>query len=93
MLSRSLPALTRRSFLLGATAAGIAVAAHANVAKADERPAPLVLRPASGKASFGQGAGAETGVWCYNGVVPGPELRTPQGQPVRFAVDNALAGC
>jgi FtsP/CotA-like multicopper oxidase with cupredoxin domain len=32
-----------------------------------------------------------TNVWCYNGHIPGPELRIPQGQPVRITVENKLA--
>jgi FtsP/CotA-like multicopper oxidase with cupredoxin domain len=32
-----------------------------------------------------------TDVWCYNGRVPGPELRLPQGQPIRVTVENKLA--
>ena len=82
--------LDRRRFLLGATAAGIAISTRPSFAEGDDGAVPLVLRPASGKALFGQATEAETGVWCYNGVVPGPEFRIPQGRPVRFAVDNAL---
>ena len=90
MLSKSLPALTRRNFLFGAAAAGIATAAGAKTARADDQPMPFVLRPASGKAALGNASESDTGVWCYNGGVPGPELRVPQGQPVRFVVDNGL---
>jgi FtsP/CotA-like multicopper oxidase with cupredoxin domain len=32
-----------------------------------------------------------TDVWCYNGRVPGPVLRLPQGQPIRITVENKLA--
>ena len=33
----------------------------------------------------------KTDVWCYNGRVPGPEIRLPQGQPIRITVENKLA--
>jgi FtsP/CotA-like multicopper oxidase with cupredoxin domain len=32
-----------------------------------------------------------TPVWCYNGMVPGPEIRVRQGQRIRVRVSNALA--
>src|SRR5260370_24010827 len=41
---------------------------------------PIVGRPYS-----------DTDVWCYGGRVPGPEIRVPQGQPVRIPVQNKLA--
>src|SRR4051812_36138066 len=34
----------------------------------------------------------ETTVWCYNGRVPGPEIRVRQGDRLRIAVTNRLAG-
>jgi FtsP/CotA-like multicopper oxidase with cupredoxin domain len=33
----------------------------------------------------------KTDVWCYNGRVPGPEIRLPQGQPIRITVESKLA--
>lgn len=32
----------------------------------------------------------ETEVWCYNAMVPGPEIRVRQGDRVRIAVENKL---
>ena len=32
-----------------------------------------------------------TAVWCFNGAVPGTELRVPQGAAVRIVVENQLA--
>ncbi len=38
------------------------------------------------------GAGAPaTPVWAYGGRVPGPEIRVPQGAPLRIVVENGLA--
>ncbi len=33
----------------------------------------------------------DTGVWAYNGTVPGPEIRVRQGERLRITVENALA--
>ncbi len=63
------------------------------------------LRPGSGRAAAGTeyqilaGTGEvhllgqdqpETAVWAYNGKVPGPPLRLPQGESVRIVVENRL---
>ena len=34
--------------------------------------------------------GPRTGVWCYNGIVPGPEIRLSQGERLRVLVANEL---
>jgi FtsP/CotA-like multicopper oxidase with cupredoxin domain len=33
---------------------------------------------------------ADTGVWAYNGMEPGPTLRVPRGRPLRLQVSNGL---
>jgi FtsP/CotA-like multicopper oxidase with cupredoxin domain len=33
----------------------------------------------------------QTQVWCYDGSVPGPEIRLRQGEPLRVSVENRLA--
>jgi FtsP/CotA-like multicopper oxidase with cupredoxin domain len=33
----------------------------------------------------------QTGVWCYRGSVPGPEIRLRQGDRLRVTVDNRLS--
>ena len=33
----------------------------------------------------------ETGVWAYNGEIPGPILRLRQGEPARILVENRLS--
>jgi FtsP/CotA-like multicopper oxidase with cupredoxin domain len=32
----------------------------------------------------------QTGVWCYDGSMPGPEIRLRQGDALRVAVENRL---
>ena len=84
------PAISRRSFLLGtagtAVAGALPAASQGSQSVAEFRllavPAqvPLVPRPHQ-----------NTAVWCYNDHVPGPTLRVRQGEPVRIVVENRLA--
>jgi FtsP/CotA-like multicopper oxidase with cupredoxin domain len=90
MSSVLLPALTRRKLLTGTAGAGIATALGLHTAKADEQVQPLLLRAARGKVQLGLASDPGTGVWCYRGTVPGPELRIRQGESVRIAVENSL---
>jgi FtsP/CotA-like multicopper oxidase with cupredoxin domain len=83
------PALGRREFLIGAGAAGMALAAKAIVpARAQSaggkpdyalRITPVSLELAPGKVikTFG-----------YNGTAPGPVLRLPEGRQVSFEISN-----
>jgi FtsP/CotA-like multicopper oxidase with cupredoxin domain len=52
--------------------------------------APLRLDPRAGTARFFGEDGPPTPVWCYNGAVPGPELRLRQGERLRIDVGNGL---
>jgi FtsP/CotA-like multicopper oxidase with cupredoxin domain len=75
----------RRRFLIHSTAASLAIMAPALRAAT---PEPLVLRAAPATQHLGWGE--PTPVWCYNGVVPGPEIRVRQGQMVDVLLDNRL---
>jgi FtsP/CotA-like multicopper oxidase with cupredoxin domain len=82
-------ALARREFLIGAGAAGMALAARSTVParaqsatdKSDYAPriTPVSLELAPGKVikTFG-----------YNGTAPGPVLRLPEGRQVSFEISN-----
>ena len=48
------------------------------------------LRAAPGKTTIAPEPYAETEIWGYNGVTPGPELRVKQGDRLRITVENAL---
>ena len=48
------------------------------------------LRAAPGRQSLVGSGNPDSGVWAYNGTVPGPELRFRQGDRLRIAVENAL---
>ncbi len=66
---------------------GIALPAWPAGAAEDERR----LTAAPGQAFLlGEGR-PPTSVWAYDGKVPGPVLRIPQGEPVRIVVENRLA--
>jgi FtsP/CotA-like multicopper oxidase with cupredoxin domain len=52
-----------------------------------DRPGRPVVRGAGDDAFV---PGHTTG-WCYNGAIPGPEIRVRQGERLRVMVENALA--
>jgi FtsP/CotA-like multicopper oxidase with cupredoxin domain len=80
---------TRRTFLgacsMVALGASLPRAASALPAATDVR-----LRPAPAKVPLVGGRYAATDVWCFNGAVPGPEIRVAQGSRLRVIVDNGL---
>src|SRR5680860_1546624 len=87
------PTLTRRA-LLGSTAAGVAgiifpVSLHSQAASA--APHEIRLQAARGLVRLAPEPYGETPVWCYNGSVPGPEIRVRQGGRLRISVTNELA--
>src|SRR5713101_1344075 len=105
------PAITRRSFLIGAASATVA----APISDSSELPpVPFCAASAALPASVPSGAAGlrptkelglvaapaqrpivgkphpDTDVWCYDGRVPGPEIRLRQSEPVRITVENKL---
>ena len=86
------PTLTRRIFL----ASGIATAAASHFVTQSgpvraEAVTAVRLRAVPGRAGLVPEPQAATSVWCYNGSVPGPEIRVQQGQRLRVDVENGLA--
>tara|TARA_R110001599_G_scaffold131202_1_gene306957 strand:- start:3551 stop:5050 length:1500 start_codon:yes stop_codon:yes gene_type:complete len=92
MKNQLTPELTRRFFLkssaaifAGAVAGGYtlrnanAVALKEFRLQAGQSPIRLVPEPSG-----------VTNTWCFNGQVPGPEIRVRQGDRIRVIVDNAL---
>jgi FtsP/CotA-like multicopper oxidase with cupredoxin domain len=81
---------TRRSLLVGGTGL-MATAALRSASAATALPAnEFKLIPAKGRVSLVGKRHPDTEVWCYNGRVPGPEIRVRQGEPVRIVVENKL---
>lgn len=92
MNSKTTPEITRRFFLKSSTAVlagaftGSFVLREASALafkefhlRAGKSPINLVPEP-----------NGTTNAWCFNGVVPGPEIRVRQGDRLRITVDNAL---
>ncbi|MBI1383854.1 MAG: multicopper oxidase domain-containing protein [Rhizobiales bacterium] len=82
---------TRRSVVAGAFATTIAGASWRWPARAANAPADAFgLTAAPGKVPLVGGGHPETGVWCFSGTVPGPEIRVRQGERVEVAFHNGL---
>jgi FtsP/CotA-like multicopper oxidase with cupredoxin domain len=83
--------LSRRRLLLGggALAAAGLVPSFSRPTEAAEPTHTLI--PGPGRARLVGNAHPETTVWCYDGRVPGPEIRVRQGNQLRIAVTNRLA--
>ncbi|MCA1337911.1 multicopper oxidase family protein [Pseudooceanicola marinus] len=90
MFNRSNPTLSRRSFL-AASVAGVAATAFGKTTFAESQSRSFSLRAAPGAARLVPNPHPETPAWCYNGQVPGPELRVRQGERLRIDVMNGLA--
>ena len=82
-------AISRRSFLTASAVLAASLPINTSIPRA-EGNARLHLRPGSGTATFFGDNGPKTSVWCYNDVVPGPEIRAPQGSRINIVVENAL---
>ncbi len=82
--------IDRRSLLTGAAsfAAGALMPLRAHAAPPVSE---FKLAVALGKTSIVGPDYPATSVWCYNGRVPGPEIRIRQGQPARIIVENQLS--
>jgi FtsP/CotA-like multicopper oxidase with cupredoxin domain len=87
MKSTFTPALSRRNFLAGSVAVGATLPLQHAWA---ETPRTFTLRAAPGRARLVPEPWGESDVWCYGGIVPGPEIRVRQGDRLRIAVENAL---
>lgn len=84
-----MPALTRRTFLTSAAASAVLFPYPASSAQAAERR-ELRLRTARDRVRLVPEPYGQTDVWCYNGSVPGPEIRVRQGERLRVTVENGL---
>jgi len=82
-------AVSRRSLLLTGGAVAIGMPLHfnrANAAMSVEKR--LVAAP--GHVPLVGAPYPETSAWCYDGQLPGPEIRLRQGDSLRIAVHNKL---
>ncbi|OQM75696.1 multicopper oxidase family protein [Manganibacter manganicus] len=83
------PTLTRRA-LLAFAATVSAGAMLPPQSKAAARTREFRLRPGPGRAQITPEPHGDTAVWCYDGSLPGPEIRVRQGGRLRIVVENAL---
>ena len=83
--------MRRRDFLWAC--GGVAFAPLApNIGFADaRRVVEYRLRPSADTFPLVGEGYPETPVWCYDGLVPGPELRLRQGDRLRVVVENGLS--
>src|SRR5258706_516542 len=83
-------AISRRSLLVGAASATIA-ASLPGTAESSQTAAEFRLVAAPARWPMVGKSYPDTDAWCYDGRVPGPEIRLRQGKPVRITVENGLA--
>ena len=86
------PAVTRRAFLVFASAIGASAALPLPRSVSASAPAPAAfrLRAAPTAVSLLPEKFPKTEVWSYNGRVSGPEIRVRQGDRLRVIVENGL---
>lgn len=84
------PICRRRLLIAGGAIAGAAVAG-ALPRPARARPVAHTLRAGPGRVQLVGPGYPQTTVWCFDGRVPGPEIRARQGDRLRIEVTNALA--
>lgn len=91
--TRSSGNLTRRQFIAAATTTAIApiVSIPFSFSAQAKTSSELSLRAAPGRVRLLPEPYNETDVWCYNGLIPGPEIRVKQGDRLRVAFANDLA--
>jgi FtsP/CotA-like multicopper oxidase with cupredoxin domain len=89
MLMNSRLTLSRRAFLAAGAAAG-AGWWWPRTKPATAAPGEVQLRAGRGRAPLVGGKYPETDVLCFNGTVPGPEIRVLQGSRLRVSVTNDL---
>lgn len=83
------PALTRRTFLASAAAvsAGVVLPPQSDAAAGLRE---FRVRAGPGRAQIAPEPHRDTPIWCYDGSLPGPEIRIRQGERLRVAVENKL---
>lgn len=81
--------MPRRAFLV-TSLAGATAAVIGKPSLAAQNTHDFTLRAAAGRARLVPEPHSETPVWCYDGRVPGPEIRIQQGDRLRVELENSL---
>jgi len=87
-IARSGP--SRRSLLAAGGGAAIASILRPGLVRATTS-SDKTLVAAEGRVRITPDPYPQTQVWCYDGSVPGPDIRLRQGEPLRVGVENRLA--
>ena len=82
--------ISRRSLLVAGGAAAIAAALPIRRVSAALAVVEKTLTAAPGRVSLVGKSYPDTDVWCYDGCVPGPEIRLRQGESLRVVAENRL---
>ncbi|MEQ8441295.1 MAG: multicopper oxidase family protein [Alphaproteobacteria bacterium] len=85
--------LSRRSLMTALAASTASLAAPSIITNPTHAAGArsFSLQAAAGRARLVPEPHGETPAWCYNGTIPGPEMRVRQGERLRVTVENALA--
>ena len=85
-------ALSRRQFLVTTASLLASAVVPRSQATVSDRAAAhrFRLHPEPGHVRLVPEPHGETPAWCYNGGVPGPEIRVRQGERIRVTVKNGL---
>src|SRR5260221_481248 len=88
--NKSRSSVNRRDVLFGAASSALVAAySHSSAASPEAHSSKIVAAVSEWR--FAGERPPVTGVWTYNGIVPGPEIRVRQGTPVRILVENRLS--
>jgi FtsP/CotA-like multicopper oxidase with cupredoxin domain len=82
--------LSRRSLLIAGSGVAVAAALSPRLVRAAAETLQKKLVPAPGRVRITPEPYPLTDAWCYDGSVPGPEIRLRQGGRVRVVVENRL---
>ena len=82
--------LSRRSLLAAGGGAAIASILRPGLVRA-ATSSDKTLVAAEGRVRITPDPYPQTQVWCYDGSVPGPDIRLRQGEALRVGVENRLA--
>ena len=84
------PTVTRRAFV-ASSLAGVISTTLSFPGAAEAATQKFSLRAAQGRTRIVPEPHSDTAAWCYNGKVPGPEIRIRQGERLQVEVTNDLA--
>ena len=82
--------INRRDFLTCSLACLSSTVVPACVLASSQNTAEFKLYPQTGNGYFLGAPYPRSTIWCYNQLLPGPQIRVKQGQRIRIQVNNRL---